>query len=396
MKRRLAFVLGLMIAALTALPGCLSPISPEAYGYVISVGADRGVNKRYCFTFQLQRELSEPSSDKEGGAEILSLEGDTIEDAVTGLEGNLPFALSFSRTNLFVFSRETAEAGDIEELLSISFDRLKIRRSAVLAVSEGTALEFIGGLSAGNDPNIRKLREAVMLDMEKTGMISIMSAARLFEAVETGVFDHTAVLGRYDPEVMTDPEQKKNENEGKDPVESASPGDRIGGIKTIMTGTALFSGWRMTGTLTREETLYLNIARGELKNGTLSLRAGNGFVSLTLKIRSIKRNIDIGDGDITARVAVALDASVISKPPGMTERELESFVAGDVPRAIVRMLDSVFEKCLAADSDAMRFGTDAVKLFGTKEAWREFDWKSRYPGMTAEFSVSVALQPGTE
>ena len=163
-------LLPLMAAMLLLLPGCLSPVSPEAYGYVIAIGADGGEDARYYYTLQLQRELSEPSSEHEGGALILGIEGDSLEEAVTKLEGNLPFTLSFSRTNLFVFSRALAEAGEVETLLSLSFDRLKIRRSAVLAVSEGAALEFLGGLSAGNDANIRKLREAVMLDMEKTGM----------------------------------------------------------------------------------------------------------------------------------------------------------------------------------------------------------------------------------
>lgn len=383
------YLLALMAAMLLLLPGCLSPVSPEAYGYVIAIGADGGEDARYYYTLQLQRELSEPSSEHEGGALILGIEGDSLEEAVTKLEGNLPFTLSFSRTNLFVFSRALAEAGEAETLLSLSFDRLKIRRSAVLAVSEGAALEFLGGLSAGNDANIRKLREAVMLDMEKTGMISITSIAGLFEATETGLFDHTAALGVYEPDTVTDPEQKKAENEGKNPVESAKPGSRIGGIKTVMTGTALFSGWRMTGALTRYETLFLNIARGELKSGALTLRAGDGSVALMLKKRSLKREISIDENGVKARVRVTLEAAVLSHPPGMTGGELEEFVENEAAKRIEESLYSVFLKCREADSDAMRFGTDAVRLFPSYEEWRAFDWKRRYPGMEAEFEVRV-------
>ncbi|MBR4658609.1 MAG: hypothetical protein IKP26_05080 [Clostridia bacterium] len=382
-------LLPLMAAMLLLLPGCLSPVSPEAYGYVIAIGADGGEDARYYYTLQLQRELSEPSSEHEGGALILGIEGDSLEEAVTKLEGNLPFTLSFSRTNLFVFSRALAEAGEVETLLSLSFDRLKIRRSAVLAVSEGAALEFLGGLSAGNDANIRKLREAVMLDMEKTGMISITSVAGLFEATETGLFDHTAALGVYEPDTVTDPEQKKAENEGKNPVESAKPDSRIGGIKTVMTGTALFSGWRMTGALTRDETLFLNIARGELKSGALTLREGDGSVALMLKKRSLKREISIDENGVKARVRVTLEAAVLSHPPGMTGGELEEFVENDAAKRIEESLYSVFLKCREADSDAMRFGTDAVRLFPSYEEWRAFDWKRRYPGMEAEFEVRI-------
>ena len=42
---------------LLLLPGCLSPVSPEAYGYVIAIGADGGEDARYYYTLQLQIRL---------------------------------------------------------------------------------------------------------------------------------------------------------------------------------------------------------------------------------------------------------------------------------------------------------------------------------------------------
>lgn len=392
LTRTLAFLLA-AAELLAPLCGCLSPVSLDAYGYVISIAADRGADKKYRFTLLLQRELSEPGSEREGGASILAAEGDSLEEAVDAVEGGVPYTLSFARTNFFIFSSEIASSGDISELLSISFDSLKIRTSAFIAVSKGPAYEFVGGLSANNDANIRKLQEALMLDMEKTGMVKLMSVSRLFEAAGTGNYDYCSAYGEYFPDIKTDMEQKNDENEGKDPLESASPGGLTGGLKSRMIGAALFNGFVMTETLTREETMYLNLACGDLKNGAVAVKnsEGGGETVLILTPKSTKREVAILPGGPAARVEIKLFAGVHSKPAGMSEAELEGEVRRLAEEQIREGLESVFGKCRAANSDAMRFGCEAVKRFSSREDWEAYCWKRRYAEMTAVFSVELTV-----
>lgn len=386
-----AFMLALILGVLP-LCACLSPVSLDACGYVISIGADRGKTRKYYFTLMLQRELSEPGTEREGGASILAAEGDTLDEAVNALEGGVPFTLCFTRTNFFIFSADIARSGDIEELLSLSFDSMKIRTSAAIVVSEGSACEFMGGLSANNDANIRKLQEAVMLDMEKTGMVALMSVSRLFEAVNTGEYDYVAAYGGYEASAVTDMEQKKNENEGKDPVEDIAPGVIAGGLRSRMKGAALFSGFRMTETLTREETELLNIACGEFKSGTFAVETGEGKTVLILTPKSLKKTVDAAPEQTPkARAELILYAGIHSKPAGMTGDTLETSVKEAARREIEEGLYNVFLKCRAAGSDAMRFGREAKKRFRSQSEWEDYCWKDRCRELEAEFSVTLVF-----
>lgn len=391
MKRIICFILVLLTVS-APLCGCLSPVSLDVYGYVISIGVDRGKDKRYYITFALQREMQESNTQTEGGADILACEGDCLDEAKAELEGRVPYSLSFSRMNFFIFSEETARSGDIEDFLSITFDAEKIRTSAVAVISKGKAYEFIGGLSANNDANITKLQTAVMLDMEKNGMVTLMSVSRLFEAVETGVFDYCAPMGRMDPEVITDMEQKKAQAEGKDPLEKVETGDTVGGLKSDMDGTALFSGWIMTGELTRDETAYLNMANGEFKNGTVSVPFGGsrdeGTVTVLLTMDKMKRSM-ISGARPSVVVNISLKAGVHKKPVGLGSDEMNEWIMTHIPGYIEERLAETFEKCREAGSDAMRFGTDAVKLMKSRREYEAFDKKEFINALEVRFKVEI-------
>ena len=387
MKRLMGFML--LLAVVFCSVGCLGPVELDENGYVVTIGCDRGKEKKYFFTFALQRGLSEPGTDMEGGAALLTSEGDAIDDAVRSLEKRLSCMLSFSRTNFFVFNREIAEAGDIEELLSISFDSLKIRPFAAVVVSECEAYRFIGGMTANNDANVKKLQSALLLDDRKSGMASVMSVSLLFEAAKGGAFDYTAALGDENDEIITDAGQKKDQNEGKDPLEDFSSGDMAGGLKTSITGTALFDGWRMTGKLTGEGSLWLDIACGSFKEGTVTLDTGYGKVSLMLKLKSVKRELVFEEGIPKAHVLAKLESGTHSAPEAFPEEDFDDWLKNEAPRLMEAECRRVFLICRDANSDAMRFGTEAVKRFSSYEQWLSYCWKSHYSELEASFTVEL-------
>ena len=381
---------------LLSLAGCLSPVSLDAYGYVISIGVDSGVEKKYYYTFALQRELSEQNTSGEGGAITLACEADSIFEAVGEIEGNIPYSLNFSRTGFIVMGREPAEAGALRELVTTSFDTLKIRTSAVVIVAENEAYEFIGGLFANNDANITKLQTALMLDKEKTGMDTLMSVSRLIEACSEGRFDYSSALGGYDGELITDMEQKKAESEGGDPLEDAQKGDRVGGLKSFVNGAALFSGWRMTGALTREETLWLNVSLGELRTAVVDLvytgggEAEGTAISVGISPGGLKRTACFTpDGAFRVIVDVTLKAGVRQKDERISSEEADAWLKGSFRSYCEERLKAVFLICRGASSDAMRFGTEASKLMKTPAEWEAFAWKDRYPAFEPEFIVTV-------
>lgn len=390
MKKPIAFIVTLVFSAVF-LCGCLSPVSLDAYGYVISIGVDRGREKRFYVTFALQRELEQSNTETEGGADILTCECDCLDEAKTEVEGRVPFTLSFSRTNFFIFSSEVAESGAIEEFLSFSFDAEKIRTSAALVVTKNSVYEFIGALSANNDANITKLQTAVMHDMEKTGMVAIMSVSMLFEAAETGLFDYTAPLGSTNEDIITDMEQKKAQAEGKNPLKDVKPGDIVGGLKSQMCGTALFSGWRKTGELTRDDTMYLNMANGEFINGAISLPCGEDGSPATvlLSMNGVKRRLVPGEKP-RAAVSISLKASLHKSPPNAEKSLINEWIVNSIPGYIENRLYEVFSKCRAAHSDAMRFGASAAMQMRSAYEMLSFDRAAFLDSLEAEFTVEIS------
>ena len=383
MKKMLAVILLIILLS----SGCLSPVSLDAYGYVISIGIGRGTEKKYYFTFALQRELSEQNIDSEGGAVILSAEADGIFEAVSEMEGNIPYSLNFSRTNFVILERELAEEGVMEDFVSTSFDALKIRTSTVLIVSEGPAHEFIGGMYSNNEANIGKLQSALMLDREKTGTVTVMSISRLIEACSDGRYDYCTSYGKYDGSIITDAEQKKSESEGKNPLDEVKTGDRVGGLKSFVEGAAVFSGWKMTGVLDSEETMLLNIVTGDFENGVLSLDRSDGSrVSVLLSRR--KRDIS-ADENLGINVHIVLDAGVIKKDPDITASETDAWLTEKLPEIIRERLLELFLKLRGIESDAMRFGTALVKNFDSTEAWESFETRAWLASLEPVFTVEI-------
>lgn len=373
--------------------GCLKPVSLEDYGYVISVGLDRGSSKKYYITLMLQRESSgQSSADSEGGVIALAAEGDDIFDAVNTIESNLPYMLNFSRTAFLLFGKEAAENGMLYDFLETPLDLLRIRASAVVVISESTASEFIGGLAANNNANITKLQTSILLDREKTGMVSIMSVSRMYEAGTEGRFDFCCALGAYDENIITDMEQKKTEAEGGDPIAEVSIGDRVGGLKSYISGSALFDGWIMRGTLDKQETMLLNIAVGEFSTVTFAEETDNG-ASATVVLQKGTSDIRFVGFDESGAPCFTVDidlvAGVHQTDPGMNADETASWLSEKVGSAMERRLEALLEKCREASCDAMRFGTVISKTFPSTAEWEAFDWKSRYPQMKAEFRVTL-------
>lgn len=386
MKKLLSLLL--ILSSLLLLCACLGPVSLDEYGYVISIGIDPGADKKWYFTFVLQRELAETDTQNEGGASILSEQADTFDDAVTAVEARAPYSLSFSRTAAFIFGREAAEQGAASVLRELSFDSLKIRASAAVIVASGTAKDFIGGLSANNDSNISKIQTAVMLDSRKTGRVTVMSAARFFESCETGAYGFCAPLGVSDPDVITDMSEKKSEADGKDPLESTAPNAPVGGLSSYLSGTALFDGEYMTGVLDREQTMYLNLANGEFNTGTVTLETAEGEFTFVVTLLSMRRRL-LSDPPEHVEISLSLSAAVHKAPYDADIALLDRIITCDLARELESRMLFVAALTKKAGCDALRMG-QMVLLNSFGEAPIDAD-ELRLSALKLEPCFSVAV-----
>ncbi|MBQ1817079.1 MAG: hypothetical protein II124_00440 [Clostridia bacterium] len=363
MKSAVIFIL--ILTFILPLAACLGPVSIDEYGYVISIGIDEGKTKKHYFVFALQRELTEADAQNEGGAVILAEEADGFDEAVAAIEARVPYALSFSRVGFFVFSGKAAQNGALSLLRELSFDSLKVRASAAVMISEGTVVDFLGGLSANNDANVSKIQTAVMLDSRMTGRVTVMSAARLFESMDAGSYGFCAPIGTTDPDIVTSMSEKKTEAEGEDPLEQAEPNARIGGLKTYLSGTALFSGLVMTGVLDREQTMYLNLANGEFKTGTVSLDTPDGEYTFVITLLSAKRRVK-REEDSAVGIELRLAAAVHSAPGPESPDTLDKVMTELLPSELEKRLSEVASLAHEAGCDAMRMGLTLLRgMHGT-------------------------------
>lgn len=387
MKNTKLFALALVALLPLALTACLKPVSLDAYGYVAAIAVDEGEDGGYYFTLALQRELAEQNTELEGGAILLADSGANIFEALSKMEGSVPYSINFSRANFIVMPSALAERGALHELAFMDHDRLRMRTSAAVVVTECRAYEFLGAMYSNNDANINKLQSALTLDSKRTGMARVMSLSRLIEAELTGESDFVTILASRDENIITDMEQKKAESEGKDPLEDVKPGERVGGLKAYMTGTALFSGCRMTGRLTRDETLIFNLLMGELEQGTLSAQTGEGRMTVALMNASSSSRASVSGGRLEIALEVRVFAEELMRSPALSEQTSEEFIENGLPAMLEERIISVLQKLSAASCDPLRAKRRAK---GASRLTRE-QMEEAY--MNAVFSVRVRVTP---
>ncbi len=386
-------ILALIAAAILIVPSvsaCLNPIGIDECAYVVAIGADLGTEKKYELTFVVQRESTGDTTGDNGGAIILSAEGDNIFDAVNELSPGVDHQLNFTRTHAIIFGEALARKGLIDDFTDVSLDVLRIRTSAFLVVTRCSVREYIGGLAANDEPNLAKMLDDIISDVRITGRIAAINLAGYFEASE-GRFDAVMPLGYYDGSIITDTAEKDSAKQGRDPIKDAEAGERIGGMQSLTKGAALFDGGTMTGVLDEEETLFMNMVRGEFRQGTIDFEQDGRKASIYLVLKKRKITAERTGNAMAFTVRLRLGVTVkydagIGIGENWNESEKEA-IAAYIKSELMRVL----EKCKASGCDAMGLGRYASMLFSDTDEFYGFDWKSRYPDCAVRFETELDL-----
>ena len=403
----------LMFCACAALTGCLNPISLDNYGYVVTIGADKGKEEKYEVILELQRERSNEGSENEGGSIILSSEGNTLFEAINRISYRTAYPLNFTRTHVFIFGEELAREGMIEDFFKLSFDKLRIRQSAIVMIVQCTLREYLGGLAANNNPNLTKFQDDMLYDQINSGQIAVTDLSTFLEACDGEYFDPVTPVGFFNEKVVTDASQKTSSSEGKNPLEDAEEGAPLGGTMSLTTAAALFDGWKMTGMLTPHDTQFMNMGRGEFKSGTItcSLSIPKGSIDsgksdksteadkpgkqvpIALLAKMDKRTVkvDMSGEKIKVKVSLNLDISVEQDATRTIGEKWNEGMHELVQDYFVSELERVFKICQECNSDAMGLGKYVSKEFRTVAELEAFDWKKNYADIEVEFDLNLML-----
>ncbi|MBR5949396.1 MAG: hypothetical protein IKZ82_12240 [Clostridia bacterium] len=385
-------ILCTMLSSLSLLSSaCLRPVSVERCGYVVAIGMDGGKEKAYEITLELQRESAGEAQDG-GGSIILSCEARDLFEAVSELSSNTAYDLNFTRTHLFIVGEKLARECRLDDMLNMSFDVLRIRKSALMVVARCPVRDYIGGLASNKSANIAKMQDALISNVETTGETAAINLSLFIESLNGGRFDAVMPMGDYDDGIITDMKQRDSAQKGENPISGAEKGARIGGMQGLTRGCALFDGGKMCGELSPAETQLMNLVRGDYKRGTIAYPLENGeTASLLVFPNKRKISVDLGGDAPRAKVELRLNVTIERDPTRNIGENWETKEREKLESFFEAKLGKVFEKCRELNSDAMGFGRYASMNFRSTADWEAFSWKSEYGSLGAEFTVEVNL-----
>ncbi len=387
--------LSLLLLLLLFLPfhsGCLDGVSLDSYGYVLSIGVDEGETEKYNVSFLLQKEGDSQESQTGAGSYVISAEGGDLFEAVRIAHAGLPFELNFSRVNFLLFSDAVASSNRMDEFLRFSFDLMKIRQSAKLLIVRGKCSDYLQGLSSTDQPNVAKRQYSYFRTYQTEGIIMMTNHAEFREAVLSGTFDAVLPVGEVDASITA--EAGANAPKTDLPIndkDTTGGVRRTGGLRSYLLESALFDGERLAGFLDADDTEMILMACGNFERGFFSLQDEFGTTGFVL-IAAGEPQVSITLGDAPhASVRIPLYAQIEFDTGNTARQRWESELKAELEAHLSQELSRVFLQCRALDSDAMRFGTHAVKQFASRDAWRDYAWKEKYKSMTADFSATVML-----
>ena len=371
-----------IILLLPLLGGCLRGVPLDRYGYVLDVGVERGDSLPYRFVFLLNEDTAvdgESGGDR-GQVSMVSVEERSLFAALDALSGALPAQLSFERTTLLAFSRELAEAGEMESLLDGALSRLKIRQNVRILVVEGDMGTALAGLVSQGDPSMNRLKANVTLFEENYGYVEDWGLARLREAFsnETGdaLLPYAAPVGG--------------------PLQNDMVGGEVypylgggllgeGQLKTSLSGSAVFAGLRMVGVLSGQHTMLVLMAKGVFRAGHVRLPWGTGAVDLALyRLGRPKRSWTEG------RFACEVELEADLEDPLRLDADSRELIAA-AESYLAEEMGRVFQITARAGADVFEVGKEAIRSFPTWADWQAYGFARRLKDTEAAFTVRVKL-----
>ena len=378
--KRIVIILLLLVFPLSG--GCLGGVPLDRYCYVLDLGVERGDAMPYRFVFLLNEDTAGSGEDggDRGEVSMVCAEERSLFAAIDALSGALPAQLSFERTTLLAFSRELAEAGEMEAVMAGALSRLKIRQNVRVIVVEEDMRGTFQGLVSEGDPSMNRLKTNVKLFEENFGYVEDWGLSRVREAFSNDTGDALLpyaglVGGPLQPDMVG----------GQ--VYPYLGGGLLGEgqIKTSLCGSAVFAGDRMAGVLSGQHTMLVLMANGAFRTGHLRLLWRGTELDLALyAVGKPKRRWQTG----TFTCEITLEADL--EHPAQVEADSEELIAA-AENYLKAELEQVFRATAAAGADVFSVGRDAICAFSSWDSWRAYGFARRLKEVEPDFRVKVKL-----
>ena len=400
--KRLA-LLALLLGSLFLLSGCGGGQEIESCLFVLSMAVDPAPEGNLTVTVKAlsgtqdgsssggssggassgaQEESGQAQSQQTGGAGleasepgyiVLSATAPSCLRALSMLGATTPRTVNLSQLREIVLSRTLAETDATLSILKEIHSMYRANGEAVVVVTPDDAGDFIRRQHAILGVRLSKYLEVLFEHFSEIDTIPPNAQlASVISAMESDTLDAAAVYAAgnaFDSTLVLGDGADLDRLPGHLPRTSPAENEYL--------GAALFSGPRMVGTLTGEETGLLCLMMGKAQRRTAFI--GNAQYRTNLPTR-VKRTID-GDGALHVRISMNL-----TRTAGAAE-ESEQEIAASIERRCV----SVLLRLRAASCDAVGFGRLAIRRCLTVPQWEALDWPTLYGTLPVRVSVRVKV-----
>lgn len=404
MKQGIALLL--LLAALLLLTGCSGGQEIEDCLFVISMAVDPAENGSLTVTVKALSGTQEASAPQEavspqtasapqgeapgqtGGAQgagentepgyvVMSATAKSCLAALNLLGATTPRTVNLSQLQEVVISQTLAETDATLSILKEIYALYEANGGAVVVITPDDAGDFIRRQYAMFGVRLSQYLQVLFKHFEELGTIPPEpSLAAVIAAMESGMRDAAAVYAAANDFTAT----------LLLPADSAT--DRLPGhlprtspARNEYLGSAVFSGPRMAGTLTGQETTLLRLLSGRAVATSFALEEAMVQTARRSRVRLTLERDESADV-LGAEISMRLTLSA-----GTLERT-DTEIAAQIERDAAALIG----KLQALGSDVLGYGGLAARRYRDIPAWEASGWEAAYAGAVVRVTTDVRIR----
>lgn len=389
--RRIIYLLLMCSIGLTSLTGCYDASEVSDWGYVYSIGIEKGVTDKIRMTIQVPSMKSGKSTGgQQGGGkgqgeiETISIDCPTFYSGINMVNSFLSRRLNYMHAKYLVFSESLAREG-IDGYITAFIRGRQIRRKINVIITKGSASQFLDKITTVVSSSLTRKQENLLSRWEDTGFFCDATYGDMINDAKSLYGQPIAILASVNDE------SKYKEGEGTGEVQFKSSGDhyagelvRKGASNVELFGTAVFNGGKMVGELNGDETRALLMVRGEFQRGFFAAKdpkKPDGTISMDIrrqKAPGIKVRFKDGKPFIDVKVFLEGDILGLQSTIDYESIELKPVMENVYIKLIKEQIDKTVKKCQKMDADVFKLGYAAAMHFLTVPEWEEYNWNKRF------------------
>ena len=388
------FALTLLLLPLLLLSGCTGGQEIESSLFVIAMAVDAAPEGNLTITVKalsgsqesadsnLSSGRSESSGEPDSGENLEQTEAGYIVLSATapsclralGLLGaTTPRTVNLSQLREIVVSQTLAETDATLSILKQIHSIYRANDEAVVVVTPDNAGDFIRRQRAVLGLRLSKYLEVLFEHYEQLDIIPPNpNLSAVIAAMESSAADAAAVYAAgndFENTLLLQGESDLDRLPGHLPRTAPAPNEYM--------GAALFSGPRMTGTLTGSEVSLLCLMTGK---ASTRISVMDGAQYKTRLQSHARRSID---PDGTLFVSLRLTLTLSAGEQQRTGEEIAAEIAQDCV--------NVLQKLQAASCDAVGFGKIRIRAFPDIPAWESLNWPAHYETLPVRVTADVKI-----